>query len=94
MITTRQRHQRLAWRGRVLRASLRSQRAISDREPAPDPKQPFSRQNYVGTLGGPIVREKLWFFSAFEMVHEHASIAYSPASQTEFDALVSTRAMG
>src|SRR5262249_7720819 len=26
--------------------------------PAPDPKQPFSRQNYVGTFGGPVVREK------------------------------------
>ena len=34
--------------------------------PAPDPKQPFSRQNYVGTLGGPIIKEKLWFFSSFE----------------------------
>ena len=26
--------------------------------PAPNPKQPFSRQNYVGTLGGPIVKDK------------------------------------
>src|SRR5258707_3308938 len=34
--------------------------------PAPDPKQPFSRQNYVVTLGGPIVKDKLWFFSSFE----------------------------
>ena len=24
--------------------------------PAPNPKQPFSRQNYVGTLGGPVAR--------------------------------------
>src|SRR5437879_8317211 len=55
--------------------------------PAPDPKQPFSRQNYVGTLGGPIIKEKIWFFSSLEYVHENASIAYSPASQTEFNAL-------
>jgi outer membrane receptor protein involved in Fe transport len=55
--------------------------------PAPDPKQPFSRQNYVGTLGGPIVRDKLWFFTSFEYVHENASIAYSPANQQQFDAL-------
>jgi hypothetical protein len=55
--------------------------------PAPDPKQPFSRQNYVGTLGGPIVKDKLWFFSSLEYVHENASIAYSPSSQTEFNAL-------
>jgi hypothetical protein len=55
--------------------------------PAPNPKQPFSRQNYVATLGGPIVRDKLWFFSSFEYVHENASIAYSPASQQQFAAL-------
>ena len=55
--------------------------------PAPDPKQPFSRQNYVGTLGGPIVKNQLWFFTAFEYVDENASIAYSPASRGQFDAL-------
>ena len=55
--------------------------------PAPEPKQPFSRQNYVGTIGGPIVKDKLWFYSGFEMVNEHASINYSPASQTQFNAL-------
>src|ERR1700693_933872 len=55
--------------------------------PAPNPKQPFSRQNYVATLGGPIVRDKLWFFSSFEYVHENASIAYSPNSLTQFNAL-------
>ncbi len=62
--------------------------------PAPDPKQPFSRQNYVGTLGGPIVKDKLWFFSSFEYVHENASIAYSPASQEEFNALAQLAAAG
>ena len=52
-----------------------------------NPKQPFSRQNYVGTLGGPIVSSKVWMFSSFEYVRENASIAYSPASTTQFDAL-------
>src|ERR1035441_8997991 len=55
--------------------------------PAPLPKQPFSRQNYAGTLGGPIVKDKFWFFTSFEAVHEDASIAYSPASFTQFQAL-------
>jgi Carboxypeptidase regulatory-like domain/TonB dependent receptor len=55
--------------------------------PAPQPKQPFSRQNYVGTLGGPIVKNKLWFYTGFEMVNEHASINYSPDSLTQFNAL-------
>ncbi len=62
--------------------------------PAPSPKQPFSRQNYIGTIGGPIVRDKLWFFSSFEYVHEDASIAYSPASQTQFNALAQLAAQG
>lgn len=52
-----------------------------------NPKQAFSRRNYVGTIGGPIAKNKLWFFTSFENVHENASIAYSPASVTQFDAL-------
>ena len=52
-----------------------------------NPKQPFSRQNYIGTFGGPIAKDKVWFFTSFENVHENASIAYSPASITQFDAL-------
>src|SRR6202521_2744318 len=55
--------------------------------PAPDPKQPFSRQNYVGTLGGAIRPRKFWLFASFEHVHENASIAYSPNSQSQFAAL-------
>lgn len=62
--------------------------------PAPNPKQPFSRQNYAGTLGGPLVRDKLWFFSSLEYVHENASIAYSPASTAQFDALAQIAADG
>ena len=55
--------------------------------PAPDPKQPFSRQNYIGTIGGPIQRDKVWIFAGFEAVHEDASIGYSPDSLTQFNAL-------
>jgi hypothetical protein len=62
--------------------------------PAPNPKQPFSRQNYIGALGGPIVAGKLWFFSSFEYVHERASIAYSPPSALQFNALASLAAEG
>jgi hypothetical protein len=62
--------------------------------PAPNPKQPFSRQNYVATLGGPIAKNKVWFFTSFEHVHENASIAYSPASTQQFDALAQLAADG
>jgi hypothetical protein len=62
--------------------------------PAPNPKQPFSRQNYIGTVGGPISKDKLWFFTSFEHVHENASIAYSPASQSQFNALSQLAAQG
>jgi hypothetical protein len=73
-------------------ASLNARFPIEN--PAPNPKQPFSRQNYVGTLGGPMIKDKLWLFSSFEYVHENASIAYSPASQTQFNALAQLAAQG
>ena len=73
-------------------ASLSARSPIDN--PAPNPKQPFSRQNYIWSLGGPIVPGKLWFFSSLEYVHERASIAYSNASQAEFNALATLAAGG
>ena len=62
--------------------------------PEPQPKQPFSRQNYIGAIGGPIVRDKLWTFASFEYVHEDASINYSPDTLAEFNALSTLAAQG
>jgi hypothetical protein len=62
--------------------------------PAPDPKQPFSRQNYIATIGGPLKRDKVWMFSSIEYVHENASIAYSPSSMSQFAALSSLATAG
>jgi Carboxypeptidase regulatory-like domain len=59
-----------------------------------NPKQPFSRQNYIATLGGPIARDKLWLFASFEHVHENASIAYSPATEAQFEALSALASAG
>ena len=73
-------------------ASLNARFPIEN--PAPDPKQPFSRQNYIGTLGGPIAKDKFWFFVSFEHVHENASIAYNPTSLSQFQALQTIAADG
>ena len=62
--------------------------------PAPNPKQPFSRQNYIFNGGGPIQRDKLWVFGSLEYVHERASIAYSSGSQSQFNALASLAQAG
>jgi hypothetical protein len=62
--------------------------------PAPDPKQPFSAQDFSGTAGGPIRKNHLWLFSSFEYGREQASIAYSPASLDQFNALASLAAQG
>jgi hypothetical protein len=62
--------------------------------PPPNPKQPFSRQNYVGALGGPVKSGKVWFFSSFEYVNESASIAYGSVSQQQFNALAQLAAEG
>ena len=59
-----------------------------------NPKQPFSRQNYVATLGGPIARDTLWLFTSFEYVREDASIAYSPTSMKQFIALSQIASQG
>jgi hypothetical protein len=84
------------WHGNLAfyeRAAALSARFPID-NPAPNPKQPFSRQNYVGTIGGPIRKNTLWFFASMEAVHENASIAYSPASLAQFNALGSLASQG
>ena len=62
--------------------------------PAPEPKQPFSRQNYIATIGGPLKRDKVWIFAGLEAVHENASISYSPDSLSQFNALSQLAASG
>jgi hypothetical protein len=83
-------HGEAAFYGRA--ASLNARFPIEN--PAPNPKQPFSRQNYVGTFGGPLAKNKFWMFASFEHVHENASIAYSPDSTAQFNALARLAADG
>jgi hypothetical protein len=84
------------WRGDLAldeRAAALNARLPID-NPEPEPKQPFSRQNYIGTIGGPINADHVWLFSSLEYVRERASIAYSPVSLTQFNALASLAAQG
>jgi hypothetical protein len=62
--------------------------------PEPNPKQPFSRQNYVGTIGGPLIKDKLWIFSSLEYVNEDASVGYSAQSLDQFNALAQLASSG
>lgn len=62
--------------------------------PGSSPKQPFARENGVATLGGPVVKDRLWFFSSLEYVNEDASVGYSALSLNEFNALAQLAASG
>src|SRR5579864_4883829 len=62
--------------------------------PEPSPNKTFSRENGVGAIGGPIVKDKLWFFTALEYVNEDASVAYNNLSLSEFNALAQQAALG
>ena len=84
------------WHGNAAfyeRAAALNARNVLD-NPEPQPKQPFSRQSYVGAIGGPLKPSKIWLFSSFEYVHEKASINYSPDSLDQFNALSSLASMG
>jgi hypothetical protein len=73
-------------------ASLNARFPIDN--PPPQPKQPFSRQNYIGAIGGPIKPDKVWVFTSFEHVRENASINYSPESVAQFNALAALASQG
>jgi hypothetical protein len=84
------------WHGNAAfygRAAALNARNVLD-NPEPQPKQPFSRQNYVGAIGGPLKKGKVWLFSSFEYVDENASINYSPDSLEQFSALSSLASQG
>ena len=94
VITTK--HGTNNWHGSAAfyeRASALNARYPID-NPPPEPKQPFSRQNYVATLGGPLKRDKAWIFASFEAVHENASISYSPATLAQFQAVAALASAG
>lgn len=50
-------------------------------------KPPFSRQEIGGSIGGPIVKDKLFFFGAFERFRERQSIGVLPSALPQLAAI-------
>lgn len=50
--------------------SLQAVPATFDPSSAQGETPPFSRQQYAGTLGGPLVKDRAWWFSSFEYRNE------------------------
>lgn len=61
--------------------------------PAGEPKPQFERQNFGGTFGGPIVRNRTFFFGAVERVDRNESgvVSISPASVQAVNAILAAR---
>jgi carboxypeptidase family protein/TonB-dependent receptor-like protein len=49
------------------------------------PKSPFSRQQFGGSIGGPIVKDKTFFFFAIERQREITNIVANPAAVKELE---------
>ena len=63
-------------------SNRKSRRDCNDGTCVHNPKQPFSRQNYVGTIGGPSQRTKLGFLPRSKMsMRTRASPTARPASR-------------
>jgi hypothetical protein len=61
--------------------------------PADEPKPQFERKNFGATLGGPIVRDKTFFFAAFEQIARDESdvVTISDANVAAVNAVLAAR---
>ncbi len=73
-------------------AALNARYALEN--PAPQPKQPYSRQDYEANAGGPLRKQSLWLFGSLQATRENASIAYGAADLNQFQALAALASEG
>ena len=57
-------------------------------------ESPYSRQQWGGSFGGPILRNRMFFFGAFEYVNEDTSIPVPDRIFDEFELLLSAERAG
>ncbi len=48
------------------------------------PKAPYDREQYGGSLGGPIKKDRLFFFGAFERVHQNNTLTFASSTYLEY----------
>src|SRR5947209_3248564 len=73
------------------------EQALNAAQKLPDPANntfvsstpPYSRQWFGGSIGGPLKKEKLFAFFAFERQREHTSIAETPTALTQLNLVTS-----
>jgi Carboxypeptidase regulatory-like domain len=51
-------------------------------------KQPFTRAQYGGSVGGPLVRNHVWYFAAIERIAQSFSLVRPPSVYNELQTLV------
>jgi len=55
----------------VRNKNLQARSAVEDRS---RPKPPFDRQHFGGSVGGPILKDRIWFFLSGEDRNQHAAV--------------------